>query len=502
MRLAVLLLLLAGLVALRPAAAQDIPLRAGWYAGEPQQFLQHRAGREVLTGLDIEMVRAIAARARHSVTFTPTTGREQPAALAEARLDLATGIAWTAQRAAGAAFTRAYRQDVDVLIVRRGEAAALAFTDANGLARFLARGTGFRLGVQAGFTYLNEALDRWIADPANAGRLRRADDDRTNLRRLLDGEIDGFLAERLSVALLISQAGAGRQVEEHPFRLRVPLHLMFGRHVPAQTVAAFDAAILALEQEGRLDRIAARFRFPLLLTLTLGSTWFLVLEIIGTLAAALSGTLAAKRGGYSLFGTLVLAGITATAGGILRDLLVDRHPIGVMASPLYLSLVAGTVAATWLAGHAWAALRNYARVAFRVSQAAMLMRRHAFDRLAFELSDSLGLAAFTVLGVAVALATQASPLWLWGPILGTLTGAGGGILRDIVRGGGDIPNLRSGVYGEVAFGWALALSAYLLLRRAEIESEEMVLVVVTAVLGAAATRMAAVLGRWRAPRMP
>ena len=56
------------------------------------------------------------------------------------------------------------------------------------------------------------------------------------------------------------------------------------------------------------------------------------------------------------------------------------------------------------------------------------------DRAAFEVADALALSCFAVVGVAVAVGSDVGPLWLWGPILGTLTGAGGGVLRDIVRG--------------------------------------------------------------------
>jgi hypothetical protein len=59
-RVAMLMLVVACGISL-PAGAQT--LRSGWYAREPQQFVQQRGGQEVLTGLDIEMVRAIAARA-------------------------------------------------------------------------------------------------------------------------------------------------------------------------------------------------------------------------------------------------------------------------------------------------------------------------------------------------------------------------------------------------------------------------------------------------------
>jgi polar amino acid transport system substrate-binding protein len=118
----------------------------------------------------------------------------------------------------------------------------------------------------------------------------------------------------------------------------------------------------------------------------------------------------------------------------------------------------------------------------------------------FDLADAIGLASFAVVGVAVAVGTSTAPLWLWGPLLGALTGAGGGILRDIIRGGGDVPNLKTGFYGEVALIRSIVLSAWLEWRAAVIEREEMLLAVVLTVAGGVITRMA--LLRLRAPGLP
>jgi polar amino acid transport system substrate-binding protein len=85
-------------------------------------------------------------------------------------------------------------------------------------------------------------------------------------------------------------------------------------------------------------------------------------------------------------------------------------------------------------------------------------------------------------------------------LLGAITGAGGGILRDIIRGGGDVPNLKTGFYGEVALIWSIVLSLWLHWRSAVIEQEEVLLAVLVAVGGAVMTRMA--LLRMRAPGLP
>jgi len=316
-------------------------------------------------------------------------------------------------------------------------------------------------------------------------------DDAENLQRLLAGEIDGFLAERLSVALLISNRGARRAVEAAPLRLMVPLHLMFSRQVPASTVEAFNRAIAELEAEGALKRIEAGFRAPVLLGLTLGSDWFFVLEILGTVCGALAGYLAARDERYSLFGALVLATITALAGGVIRDLLIARHPIAILASLTYLLLVLGTVVVAYLAGMGWSMTRGRAVVTNSVGW----FQRRGLHRVAFEIADAFTLSSFAVVGVAVAVAHASGPLWLWGPILGILTGAGGGILRDIVRGRGNIPNLSSSVYAEVALLWAAAMSVYLTLRGGSIEAGEMLALVVIMVLGGALTRLGVVLLR-------
>jgi polar amino acid transport system substrate-binding protein len=488
-----------------PTTAQ--PLRAGWYAGEPQQFLQQRGGTEVLTGLDIEMVRAIAARAGHAVVFEPVPFPALLAAVEAGSRDLLPGTVANADRAARGQLSRPYRQDINVLVVRRGEAGRLTAQDAAGLRAALLADPGFRLGVRAGFSYVDPGLDAFIADPREAQRVRQASSDAENLRRLLAGEVDGFLAERLSIALLISRSNAGPRVEEAALRLRVPLHLMFSRAVPAEKLAAFDAAIAELSADGTLARINARFRLPALLSLTLGSDWFLILEILGTVTAALAGYLAARQDRYSLFGALVLASLAALAGGVLRDLLIGRHPIGIMQNPIYLLLVFGTVLVCFLLGQARRAaqaitLPGSASSAAVFTHSLGWLQSRRPHLILFEVADALALSSFMVVGVAIAVGFGVQPLWLWGPILGTLTGAGGGILRDIVRGRGEIPNLRTSFYCEIALIWALALSLYLGERSGVIEAGEMLLVVAITVIGGAVTRLAVVAFGIRPPQLP
>ncbi len=495
-----LLALLLALFAWVPLAAQaqDRALQAGWYAGEPQQFL--RQGE--LTGLDVEMVRAIARAVGEEVRFTATPYPALMEAVAAGRMDVATGIARTAERAQRYALSLPYRHDINVLVVRRGEAAPLLFADAGGLAAFMADDQQFRLGVREGFSYFDAALDTIIAAPPAPGRIRAAGSDEANIRRLLAGEIDGFITERLSGALALTRLGVASSVEEARMRIVIPLHLAFSREVATpELMARIDGAIRQLTQDGTLDRVAARFRFPILLSLSIEGSWYLALLVIGTVAAALAGTLAARQSGWSLFGTIVLACVTALAGGVLRDLLVGRHPIGILRDPLFLQLVLATVAVVWVAIRAAPLLRRWTILVQGAARIAGLARKRDADRWLFDFADALGLGAFTVFGVTVAFGMGADPAWLWGPLLGTLTGAGGGILRDVLRGGGSIPNLTTGFYGEVAAIWSLALTGYLLARGPGIEIDEVLPAVIVVVIGCVVTRMAALVFRWAPPRL-
>jgi polar amino acid transport system substrate-binding protein len=290
-------------------------------------------------------------------------------------------------------------------------------------------------------------------------------------------------------------------VEEAELRLDVPLHLMFGPHVPQATVEAFDRAIDALEREGQLAAIAARFRAPVLLGLTLGSDWLHIIDVLGVAAGALAGYLAARQAQYSLFGGLVLAVVGALGGGVVRDLLVARQPIAIVASPLYLLVVIATVTLAYATDTLRAAVSGRVPLPLPLSRGLDGLQRRNLHNLAFDTVDATALGLFMATGVSIAVGLGVTPLWLWGPILGTLTGAGGGIVRDVVRGGG-VRNLRDGLYGEVALVWSLALSLYLVWRSHLIETEEMLAVVVVAIVGAAVTRMTVVVCGWGPPRLP
>lgn len=138
---------------------------------------------------------------------------------------------------------------------------------------------------------------------------------------------------------------------------------------------------------------------------------FLLLEVLGTVAFAVSGGAVAVRAGMDWLGVLVLAVVTAVGGGTLRDLLLGRLPVSWIDDPwpIVVALAAGALVIAL--GH-------------RVPHLAL------DSRGAVLIADAAGLAAFTVTGTFVSLAAGVPGGMAM--VLGVVTGAGGGVVRDVL----------------------------------------------------------------------
>ncbi len=148
--------------------------------------------------------------------------------------------------------------------------------------------------------------------------------------------------------------------------------------------------------------------------MTLDLTW-VVLDIIGTFAFALSGALVGLSRKMDAFGIVVLAVLTAVGGGIIRDVLVGIVPPSALTNTANLLLSVATAIVVSVV---------YGTFHIKPEQ----KRRFLY---VYHLSDTLGLAAFTVTGVITGLAQKDAHFTL--PILlGLLTAVGGGVLRDLL----------------------------------------------------------------------
>jgi polar amino acid transport system substrate-binding protein len=86
-------------------------------------------------------------------------------------------------------------------------------------------------------------------------------------------------------------------------------------------------------------------------------------------------------------------------------------------------------------------------------------------------------------------------------LLAALTGAVGGILRDVIRGDANNPFLKGTFYAEIALVWGLILSLFLMwyANFLDYKPAEISLAVVLTLIGALATRMAVFHLRLKSP---
>ena len=143
----------------------------------------------------------------------------------------------------------------------------------------------------------------------------------------------------------------------------------------------------------------------------------LIMELLGTVSFAVSGTLVAISCGLDLFGVLTVGTITAVGGGIMRDVIIGQIPPTVFTKPEILILAVATSLVVFI-------------VAF-INSKRIKDLQHKIDGINI-FFDAVGLAAFSVTGVEVTCAAGYTDNIALPLVLGVITGVGGGVLRDVL----------------------------------------------------------------------
>ena len=159
---------------------------------------------------------------------------------------------------------------------------------------------------------------------------------------------------------------------------------------------------------------------------------FVIIEFIGTFAFAISGVRLSSTKQFDIFGAWIVGMATAIGGGTIRDLMLGVNPFW-MTNGSYFVCCALAVLAVGMFGK-YIIHHNYTWFIF----------------------DTIGLALFNVVGLEKAL-TFGHPYWV-AITMGAVTGAGGGIIRDVLM--NDVPLIfRSEIYALACVAGGLAYVA-------------------------------------------
>ena len=138
------------------------------------------------------------------------------------------------------------------------------------------------------------------------------------------------------------------------------------------------------------------------------------IEFMAVIVSAIYGLLLAARTGMDFVGSFAVAFAAAFGGGTLRDLFLDSHPLFWIGNP------------------------HYPITVFVICLVLPFFTKH-LPRIKPILiyPDALGMALFTTVGTAIALAHQDS--WFIAVLLGTITGTFGGVIADVLC--NEVPSL-------------------------------------------------------------
>lgn len=157
-----------------------------------------------------------------------------------------------------------------------------------------------------------------------------------------------------------------------------------------------------------------------------------ILEIIGTIAFAIGGSVLAIKNKMDILGVIILSCIAALGGGLIRDIVINTNDIILFSQPIYLVIAIATALFVFFT--------------FYFSKKIDFLDNEKF-KFILNIIDGIGLGVFVVIGAQAAYnVTTNIPLIIFCALI---TGVGGGIVRDLLV--NRIPNIfRKHIYAVAA----------------------------------------------------
>lgn len=193
-----------------------------------------------------------------------------------------------------------------------------------------------------------------------------------------------------------------------------------------------------------------------------------IIEVLGTISFAMSGSFAAMQKRLDPFGVLIIAFITSVGGGTVRDLLLD-------------------VPVFWM-HEIWMCI-----LIFCTAVLSMVFKSIEKNfRVTLFLFDSFGLGLFTIIGIQKGLNASLHPVICL--TLGTITGCFGGIIRDILL------NRIPLIFRKEIYATACIAGGLMFLGMVEFTDLSYTFVQISTILLIVAIRTLAVKYHWQMPK--
>lgn len=147
-------------------------------------------------------------------------------------------------------------------------------------------------------------------------------------------------------------------------------------------------------------------------------SYIFYIELIGIIAFAISGALEGIKNRMDFLGVIILGIVTATGGGVIRDLILGINPPLSFRTGLniYLSIITSVVV--------------FLTALFNDKVNKRTVHKIFEDALVY--TDAVGLGVFTVTGMQIAYSVSYEYSAILYIFVGLISGVGGGVIRDLL----------------------------------------------------------------------
>jgi polar amino acid transport system substrate-binding protein len=224
----------------------------GWEPWKPYQFMNDQ---RQLTGLDVELVKAIIREMNCTITYVELPWLRQLAYLKNGSLDMIAGASKTSERQEYAFFSNFYRYESNVIFVLKGTAKKYPFK-----ALFEIKNTKFQLGITNGYHY-GDTFAKLLKDPIFQKHIQGVPSDTINIKKALKNRVHGFIGDIYAGIAALKKEGVRDQFEIHPAPVSsANIHIMFSKKSCTQeNVDQFNSALQKLKKNGLLNKIISNY---------------------------------------------------------------------------------------------------------------------------------------------------------------------------------------------------------------------------------------------------
>ena len=467
-------------------------LRIGWYSQYPFTYKKDIYGVSSLTGLDIELSRAIAKKSDIDLQFIEVPWDIQLTMLKDGKIDLMLSGLESSERFKDFRISNSIRTESTVLYVRKDMLKKFKFKKTKTFLSWIKQ-HNLKIGITKGNIYTDDIINHFIANQENSEFIKAASSDLSNLRNLKSGKVIAVLVDKIAGASIVFKNNWQRVLGSchHPkFETRNVCYMLSKKSTTSENLKKINNAIASLKNDGEYKEIVQSYLFPVILNLTVNTWWYFYIVLAGTISYCICALRMVMEENQSLIGTLIFVSIYTIGGGTLRGILTGSYPLFFMHQPIYiytiLIITLGVFAISNIYAHVFSIDRE--NKILYVFQSCCRYAKHLFLTYIYDIVDAVGLSAFVVFGVIAALEVKAEPLILWGPILAMITTSGGGVFCNMLR-SHKFDQTMKNMFTEISGVWGLVLSIFLYQIAGEINIAEKILIAVAiTVIGAFLTR--------------